>query len=153
MNLLDKDFFYKLRNKRNSFLIVFVILTIIFTIAYVMSFMFNNLWLSIGLGVISVIVLVLFFYTLIFDKNKLLKFYRDVMNGITQEDIYTFTKIDGETEHDGVCLLRLICTFDDDGETFERTLYFLCDLPHPTLESGQKIKVKTHRNIIINIED
>lgn len=153
MNLLDKNFFLNLRNRRNTLLIVFIILAVILTATYILSFLLNNLWLSIGVGIMSVVVLVLFFYGLIFDKNKLLKFYSGLMNGITQEDIYTFIKTDDVTEHDGVRLLRLICSFEDDGEVFERTLYFLCDLPHPTLESGQKVKVKTHRNIIINIED
>ncbi len=153
MNLLDKDFFLNLRNRRNTLLIVFIILTVILTATYILSFLLNNLWLSMGIGVVSVTVLVLFFYGLIFDKNKLLKFYSGLMNGITQEDTYTFIKTDDITEHDGVRLLRLLCSFEDSGEVFERTLYFLCDLPHPALEHGQKIKVKTHRNIIVNIED
>ena len=105
------------------------------------------------IGIFAVIISVFYYYGLIFDKNKLLKLYNGVLEGITQKDTYTFKKADDFTEHDGVRLLRLICTFEDDGEVFERTLYFISDIPYPHLEEGQKIQVETHRNIIINIED
>ena len=153
MSLLEKDFFDNLRKKRNNFLILFIAVIVVFLAAYVFSFYLNVLWVSILIGIFAVIISVLYHYSLIYDKNKLLKFYDSVLNGITQKDTYTFKKTDDLTEHDGVRLLRLICTFEDDGEVFERTLYFLSDLPHPTLKEGQKIKVETHRNIIINIED
>ncbi len=153
MTLINKDFFIELRKKRNKLLALFIALTVLFLIAYISSFYFNILWISMFIGIFAVIISVLYYYTLIYDKNKLLKFYNDVLNGITQKDTYVFKKTDELTEHDGVRLLRLICTFEDDGEVFERTLYFLSDIPHPTLIEGQKIQVETHRNIIINIEE
>ncbi len=153
MNLLKEDFFEKLRKKRNMLMIIFIILALVFLTAYIFSFYINILWVSILTGVLSVIILVLFYYGLIFDKNKLLKLFKNVNSGIYQEDTYFFKKFDDYTEHDGVRLLRVICTFNDENEVFERTLYFLCALPYPDLTEGQKIKVKTHQNIIINIED
>ena len=153
MNLLNEVFFDELRTKRNVFLILFLILFIVFTAIYIFTFFLNTLWISLVAGIIEVIVLVLFYYGTIFDKIKLLKLYRNILTGITQEDSYFFKKTDDFTVHDGVRLLRLICTFKDDGEIFERTLYFLSDLEHPTLKEGQKIKVRTHQNIIVNIED
>lgn len=152
MNLLNKNFFDELRKKRNIFLILFFILFIIFTCLYVFTFFLNTLWISITTGIIEVVFLVLFYYGTVFEKNKLLKLYKSISTGITQEDTYFFKRTDDFTEHDGVRLLRLICTFEDDSEVFERTLYFLSALEYPTLEEGQKIKVRTHQNIIVNIE-
>ena len=153
MNLLKADFFDKLKKQRNRLLIIFIVLVMLFMAVYFFSFYLNILWISMLIGVFAVIICVLFFYGLIFDKNKLLKLYNDVLKGITQEDSYTFKNYDGITEHDGVRLIRLICTFEDDNEIFERTLYFLTDLPYPQLKEGQQIQVETHRNIIINIKD
>lgn len=153
MNLLDNDFFIKLKKKRNINLIVFFIITIFFCCAYVLSFYSNNLLISIAVGIASVVLLVLYYYGFIFDKIKLIKLYKNILNGITQEDSYTFKKFDDETEHDGVKLLRVICSFTDDNEEFERTLYFLKALPYPELSQGKKIKVKTYQNIILDIED
>ena len=153
MNLLNESFFNDLSKKKSICLAIFFILCIVFLGLYVFSFYFNILWIPMIIGISSVIVLVLFYYGLIFDKSKLLKFYKSVHTGITQEDTYLFKSTDDFTEHDGLRLLRLICTFDSDGETFERTLYFLRDLEYPTLKEGQQIKVRTHQNIIVNIED
>lgn len=153
MNLLQEDFFISLRKKRNILLIVFIFCVIVLASTYFYSFTFNTLWIPLLIGIASVIFLVLFYYGAIYDKSKLLKFQKSVLTGITQEDSYTFERTDDITEHDGIRLLRLLCTFVDDGETFNRTLYFLADLPHPELIEGSVIKVKTHRNIIINIED
>ncbi len=153
MNLLQKNFFEHLRKKRNIFLCVFIIFSVALLALYIYSFTFNKLWITMLIGISSVIFLVLFYYGAIFDKNKLLKFYNSVFLGITQDDSYVFEKTDDVTEHDGVRLLRLLCTFEDDGEVFNRTLYFLSDLPYPELKEGSVIKVKTHRNIIIYIED
>lgn len=152
MNLIKEDFFDNLRKKRNFFLIIFFALCVVFLGAYVLSFYLNILWVSILTGIFAVIVLVLFYYGLIFDKSKLLKLYKNINSGIFQEDTYYFKKTDDFTEHDGVQLLRLICTFEDEGEVFERTLYFICAQGYPTLTEGQKIKVKAHQNIIIDIE-
>ncbi len=153
MNLLKEDFFENLTKKRNTLLIVFCVLTLVLLAAYVLSFYINILWVSILVGIVAVVFLVLFYYGLIFDKNKLIKLYKNINSGIYQEDTYLFKSFDDLTEHDGVRLIRVICTFNDENEVFERTLYFLSDLPYPSLEEGQQIKVKTHQNIIINIED
>ena len=152
MNLISKDFFIDLNKKRDKLMLIYILLFLFFAICYCISFIFNIIFIPIAWGIISVVSLVLFYYGLIFDKNKLLKLYKNIQSGITQEDNYCFIKYDGSTEHDGVRLTRLICTFTDDNETFERTLYFLSDLPSPELESGADIKVKTYQNIIVDIE-
>lgn len=153
MNLLDEQFFIKLKKQRNVYLTIFFVLALIFVIGYVLSFLTNILAISLAVGIIGVIGLVLFYCGLILDKNKLLKLYKNINMGITQEDEYTFKRFDDETEHDGVKLIRLICSFTDENEEFERTLYFLTALNYPELKENQFIKVKTHQNIIINIED
>ncbi len=153
MNLLNEQFFIKLKKQRNVNLIIFAVLTIIFIIGYALSFLTNLLAVSLAVGIIGVIGLVLFYCGLILDKNKLLKLYKNINMGITQEDEYTFKRFDDETEHDGVKLIRLICSFTDENEEFERTLYFLTALKYPDLKENQLIKVKTYQNIIINIED
>lgn len=153
MNLLDEKFFKKLKKQRNRNLVIFLVLSVFFIAFYIVSFYYNLLAVSLSVGIIEVIILVLFYYGTIFDKSKLLKLYKNINRGITQEDSYIFKKYDDETEHDGVKLIRLVCSFTDDGEEFERTLYFLQDLPHPALEKNQSMKVKTYQNIILNIED
>lgn len=153
MNLLNKDFFKKLKKQRGINLTIFFALLVLFIACYALSFYTDLLAVSLAVGIIEVIVLVLFYYGAIFDKNKLLKLYKNINQGITQEDAYTFKKYDDETEHDGVKLIRLICSFTDEGEEYQRTLYFLQALPHPKLEENHIIKVKTYQNIILNIED
>ncbi len=153
MNLLDKNFFEKLKKQRNRNLIIFFILFVIFVACYAVSFYSNLLAVSLSVGIIEVIILVLYYYGAIFDKNKLLKLYKNINQGIAQEDTYTFKKFDDETEHDGVKLIRLICSFTDENEEFDRTLYFLQAIPYPELKENQSITVKTYQNIIINIED
>ena len=153
MNLLNEQFFIKLKKQRNVNHTIFLILSLIFIIGYGLSFLTNILAISLVIGIVGVIALVLFYCGLILDKNKLLKLYKNINMGITQEDEYTLKRFDDETEHDGVKLIRLICSFKDENEEFERTLYFLTALKYPQLEENQLIKVKTHQNIIINIED
>ncbi len=153
MNLFNEDFFVKLKKKKSTLVLIFIALCILFTTLYVLSFLTNQLYISIITGAVSVIVLVLFYYGLIFDKAKLIKLYKNINQGICQEESYTFNEFDGPTEHDGVKLIRLMCSFTDENEIFERTLYFVEELPHPTLKKGQTIKVKTYQNIILNIED
>ncbi len=153
MNLLDEQFFIKLKKQRNVNLIIFTVLSIIFIIGYALSFLTNLLAVSLTVGIIGITALVLFYCGFILDKNKLLKLYKNINEGICQEDTYTFKRFDDETEHDGVKLIRLICSFTDENEEFERTLYFLTALKYPQLKENQTIKVKTHQNIIINIED
>ena len=153
MNLLDEQFFIQLKKKRNVNLIIFLILSAIFIVGYALSFLTNILLVSLAIGIVGVICLTLFYCGLIFDKNKLLKLYKNINTGITQTDEYTFKRFDDETEHDGVKLIRVICSFTEDNEEFERTLYFLTDLKYPELKENQLIKVTTHQNIIIKIED
>ncbi len=153
MNLLDEQFFIQLKKKRNANLIIFLILFAIFITGYALSFLTNILAISLIIGIVGVIGLTLFYCGLIFDKNKLLKLYNNIKTGITQTDEYTFKRFDDETEHDGVKLIRIICSFTEDNEEFERTLYFLTDLKYPELKENQLIKVTTHQNIIIKIED
>ncbi|MBE7092365.1 MAG: hypothetical protein E7365_04225 [Clostridiales bacterium] len=153
MNLLDNEFITKTKKQRNINLILFFLLLTLFFICYIFSFYTNNLIISLIVGIVGIIALVLFYYGLIFDKSKLLKLHKNINNGIFQEDTYIFKRYDDETEHDGVCLLRVICSFTDENEEFERTLYFLKAVSHPDLTEGQKIKVKTYQNIILYIED
>jgi hypothetical protein len=153
MNLLDEQFFHNLKKKKNTATCIFIILCLLFTTAYVLSFFSNLLYVSVLTGIIAVVILVLFYYALVFDKVKLLKLYKNINSGIYQEDSFVFNEYDGPTEHDGVKLIRLTCTFTEDNETFDRTLYFIEAVPSPTLEKGQIIKVKTYQNIILNIED
>ena len=152
MNLFPEEFFKKIRRSRNILLGIFIALSIIFCGLYIASFFSGNLYVSLATGISAVIVLVLFFYGLVYEKNKLIKLQKSLNKGITQNDTYTFESFDDFTEHDGVKLLRLLCSFSDEGETFERTLYFLCALPYPQLHQGQTISVKTHQNIIVNID-
>lgn len=153
MNLLDEQFFLKLKKQRNTYLAIFLVLSLIFIIGYGLSFLTNILAVSLAVGIIGIIALVLFYCGLILDKNKLLILYNNINTGITQKDEYTFKRFDDETEHDGVKLIRIICSFTDENEEFERTLYFLTALKYPELKENQIIKVTTHQNIIINIED
>jgi len=152
MNLFSDVFFKETEKKRNRLLAVFIVLCILCAALYTGSFFFGNLYISLAVGICSVVFLVLFFYGLIYEKNKLLKLNKSLISGITQSNTYTFERLDGFTEHDGVKLLRLICSFTDEGEVFERTLYFLCALPYPELKQGQQLTVTTHRNIIVNID-
>lgn len=153
MNLLNEQFFIKLKKQRNVNLTIFIVFALIFIVGYSLSFLTNILAISLAVGIIGVAGLVLFYCGLILDKNKLLKLYKNINMGITQEEQYTFKRFDDETEHDGVKLIRLICSFTDENEEFERTLYFLTALKYPELKENQVIKVKTHQNIIIDIED
>ena len=152
MDLIVDGFFDSLKKKRRIYLLVYALLTLAFTFAYVFSFRFNVLYAPLLIGASGVITLVLFYYGLIFDKSKLIKLNKNMSVGIRQNDTYRFSSLDGDTEHDGIRLVRLLCTFEDEGEAFERTLYFLKDLPYPTLSEGQEIRVETYQNIILRID-
>lgn len=152
MNLISETYFEKLKKSRVILSIVFILLLIACGIAYYFSFFSNNLYISIATGVFSVILLALFFYGLIYEKSKLLKLYANISSGIYQQDTYFFKRFDELTEHDGVKLMRVICCFYEEGEEFDRTLYFLPYLPYPQLKENQMINVKTHQSIILNIE-
>ena len=93
-----------------------------------------------------------FYFLTVFEPQKLLKLYRNIRKGITQEDTYRFEADEEDTEHDGVRLHRIRASFNDNDQTFDRTLYFIAALPHPPLTPGTQITVKTYQNIILDIE-
>ena len=78
MNLLDEQFFIKLKKQRNVNLTIFLIFSLIFIIGYGLSFLTNILAISLVIGIVGVIALVLFYCGLILDKNKLLKLYKNI---------------------------------------------------------------------------
>ncbi len=151
MNLLDVSFFQLTNKKHTLFLTLFFILCVISAAGYGFSFLSGNVYISLACGIAAVTICILFYYLTVFEKQKLLKLYKNIHRGITQEDTYIFDSTDGETEHDGVRLQRLRVSFKDDGQFFDRTLYFIEALPHPKLTPGQQIHVKTYQNIILDI--
>lgn len=151
MNILDISFFEKTDKKFTLYLILFFILCLAAAVGYGLSFLSGNLYISLVVGIAAVTVCVLFYYIAVFKHQKRMKLYKNIRRGITQEDTFRFERFDGKTEHDGVGLIRLIASFEDDGQTFDRTLYFIEALPHPELKTGQKIAVKTYQNIILDI--
>ena len=147
------DYFEKLERKRNKLLIIFFVLLLACFIGYIFSFTSGKLYVSLIVGIVSAIVCVFYYYAYIFAKNKLLKLYKSISSGIFQEDTFIFDSFDGDTEHDGVELIRVKAKYADSDEDFERTLYFIKVLPVPPLKSGDRIEVKTYQNIIISIKD
>lgn len=152
MNLLNVSFFQKTQKKYTIFTVLFFILCCLCAIGYGFSFLSGNLYISIAAGIAAVTICVFFYYLTIFEAQKLLKLYRNIRNGITQEDTYRFEIDEEDTEHDGVRLHRIQASFHDADQTFDRTLYFIAALPRPTLTPGMQITVKTYQNIILDIE-
>lgn len=152
MNLLDASFFQKTQKKYTLFTVLFFVLCCLCAAGYGLSFLSGNLYVSIAAGIASVTICVFFYYLAVFESQKLLKLYRNIHKGITQKDTCRFEADEEDTEHDGVRLHRIRASFDDDEQVFNRTLYFIAALPHPTLTSGTQITVKTYQNIILDIE-
>ena len=77
--------------------------------------------------------------------------------GITSvSDLYYFPNATAEAAAEAGIKANIALSanrFVDENEEFERTLYFLTALKYPELKENQVIKVTTHQNIIINIED
>ncbi len=152
MSLIDDSFFIKLEKKHSVSLVVFFVLIAICVTCYVISFYSANLFVSLGVGIASVTICILFYYGNVFEKQRLLRLRRDISCGLAQEDSYVFDKLDGATEHDGVRLMRVRAFYPGQDNDYDRTLYFIEALPYPELHKGQKITVKTYRNIITDIE-
>ncbi|GEM_PF-2569586 len=152
MNLLDASFFQKTQKKHTFFTVLFFVLCCLCAVGYGFSFLSGNLYISIAAGIASVTICVLFYFLTVFEPQKLLKLYRNIRKGITQEDTYRFEADEEDTEHDGVRLHRIRASFNDNDQTFDRTLYFIAALPHPPLTPGTQITVKTYQNIILDIE-
>lgn len=155
MELLSGETVKKIENKLSRNLVVFCFICVLFLVAYAFSFTLDNLIISILCGVIGVIVSLIFYYAFVFEHLKLVSFFKDVKQGITQEETYTFVSNDIFTEHDGLRLNSINVTYIDEDETFERTLYFICALEFPQLKEGQTFVARTFRNTIteINIKD
>ncbi len=153
MNLINKDFFANKEKKMSFKVIILLIIITVFLVAYIYSFKANVFWISLLIGVAGVSAALVYYYLVIFQDKKLLKLYKNISSGIFQEDEYTFDCFEELTEHDGVMLRRVRAVFVSDGQTFERTLYFLHALPYPKLQKGQKIHVRTYQNIITYIKD
>jgi len=153
MDLLDKGYFLTLEKKLTVKTVIFLIICVLCLVGYIYSFTFGLLYASMLAGVAGVIICILYYYLAIFEIKHLVKLNRNIAMGISQEDTFVFEKLDGETEYDGVRLTRLLTSYTGDDELFERTLYFISALPHPTLEVKQKITVRTYRNIIIEMKE
>ena len=155
MQILSGEKIKKIENKSSRNLLIFCFICVFFLVAYAFSFTLDNLLISILTGVIGVIVSLIFYYTFVFEGLKLVKLFKDVKQGITQEETYTFISNDIFTEHDGLRLNSINVTYVDEGEIYERTLYFICALEKPELKVGQTFVAQTFRNIIteININD
>ncbi len=152
MNLIDDLFFMKLEKKHGALLISFFVLTAVCAACYVLSFYSAKLYVSLAVGIISVTACILFYYRFVFEKQRLLKLRKNIASGLSQEDTYVFDKLDGATEHDGVHLMRVRAFYPEGEGDYDRTLYFIEALPYPALENGQEFRVKTYRNIILDIE-
>ena len=121
---------------------------------YAISFSSNNLYVSVFTGIFSVLLCSVYYFLVCFKKIKHARLYKEIASGLITEDKFTFIGFDGETEENGVELLRANTFYtSDDGEKYTRTLYFIKSLPHPKLKSGVEYTFVTHRNIIIEIKD
>ncbi len=151
MQLLPSDKIKKIENATMRNLMIFIFICIAFALLYAFSFTLDNLLISIACGVIGVIISLVFYYALVHENLKLVKLFKDVHQGISQEETYTFVCGDLFTEHNGLRLNSINTTYVDEGEIFERTLYFVTALDKPTLKEGQTFVARTFRNIIIEI--
>lgn len=151
MQLLSGEKIKKIENKSSRNLIIFIAICALFITLYAFSFTLDNLLISIAVGVIGVIVCLVFYYSAVYEHLKLVKLFKDVNEGIFQEETYTFVSNDIFTEHDGLRLNSISVTYIENDETFERTLYFVSTLDKPELKAGQTFVARTFRNIIIEI--
>lgn len=151
MEIIKKDEFKRLSAKHSRNLLIFIFVVLAFTSAYIYSFTFDNLFISLAVGIVGVICCVLFYFAFLFEIGKLLKLYKDINDGIFQEESYIFLSEDIATEHDGVRLNSINVLLFEDGQQFEKTLYFITALDVPKLETNQSFTAKTFRNIIIEI--
>lgn len=151
MELLSSEKIKKIQDKSSRNFVIFCFICVLFLVAYVFSFTFDSLIISILCGVVGVIVSLIFYYAFVFEGLKLVKLFKDVKQGILQKETYVFVGNDIFTEHDGLRLNSINVTYVDEGETFERTLYFVSALEYPTLSEGQTFVAHTFRNIITEI--
>ena len=151
MQLLSNEKIKKIEGKASRNLILFIVVCALFIALYAFSFAFDSLVLSICSGIIGVIICLVLYYALVYENLKLIKLFKDIKQGILQEETYTFISNDIFTEHDGLRLNSINTTYFEEGETFERTLYFVCALDMPELKEGQTFVAHTFRNIITEI--
>ena len=151
MQLLSSEKIKKIENKTSRNLIIFIAICALFIALYAFSFTFDSLLISILTGVAGVIVCLVLYYSAVYENLKLVKLFKDVKEGIFQEETYTFVSNDIFTEHDGLRLNSISVTYIENDATFERTLYFVCALDKPALKEGQTFVARTFRNIIIEI--
>lgn len=132
----------------------FAAVLVICIAGYILSFLSNKLFVSVIAGILSVLICSAYYFLLCFKNIKQAKLFREIATGLKTEDKFVFIGFDGETEENGVELLRLNTSYrSDDGEEYTRTLYFIKSLPLPKLKPGDEYMFVTHRNIIVEIKD
>lgn len=152
MKLYAAEDIRKNRKKLTVSLIVFFAILAAALALYAYSFVSGVFWIPFVTGLAGAVVSILFYFLVVFEKAKLSHFFDSAARGITQTDTYRFESFDGLTEHDGVRLMSVKALFEDEGQTFDRSLYFLDVLPYPDLKKGDVITVTTHQNVIIELD-
>ena len=151
MQLLSVERVKKIEDKQARNLLILIFMCVLFAAIYGFSFTLDNLIISIAIGVAGVTLCLVFYYACVYESAKLVRLFKDIRQGISQEETYTFVNNDIFTEHNGVRLNSINTTYSDAGEIFERTLYFVTVLEYPSLKEGQVFTAHTFRNIIIEI--
>lgn len=154
MKLLNAKIIDKQNKSLTRSLLGFVGVLVICIAGYILSFLSNKLYISVIAGILSVLVCSAYYFLVCFKNIKHARLFKEIASGLSNEDKFVFIGFDGETEENGVELLRLNASYtSDDGEEYTRTLYFIKSLPYPELKSGVEYTFVTHRNIIIEIKD
>lgn len=154
MKILDEKITEKQNKASFRALAGFTALLILCIACYILSFLSNKLYVSLIAGIVSTLICSAYYFLLCFKNSKHIRLFKEINSGLKTEDKFVFIGFDGETEENGVELLRLNASYRaDDDEEYTRTLYFIKSLPHPELKSGVEYTFVTHRNIIIEIKD
>lgn len=154
MELINSKTVSQAKKSLNLFLCGFILLLALATAGYILSFYSDKLYVSVICGISAVIVCSAYFFLFLFSKLKHNRLYREILTGLSQKDRFVFKGLDGETEENGVPLVRVNAEYtSDDGETYIRTLYLVRALDRPRLKKETEYLFTTHRNVIIRIEE
>lgn len=154
MKLINSKTVTQSKKSTNVFTCGFILLILLMTAVYIISFYSDKLYISVICGILAVILCSAYFFLFLFSKTKHNRLYREILNGLSQKDNFIFLGYDGETEENGVPLIRVNAEYtSEDGETYVRTLYLIVALPSPDLKANKEYVFTTHRNIIIGIEE